>query len=222
MTDVPHVVREWLKFVCRCIFPASDEVDDNQYEMENPLHGTGFLGNVNRTALEIEFGPISTNLVIPGNDNIILTNSPIELDKIREIINTHSIIAEIAERPREKCLICAELIEDTLQKNSVMFKSLGILIWTSQQDEFPTNHFVTVINIDGNEYAIDPTKEQFSREPTVLSDEYVIILADWRKEFREIMRNYIIKYKEYPSSSVAFADVGFKTLFSSKFNGDFM
>lgn len=110
----------------------------------------------------------------------------------REIFDLAAVRSCMVE-PEGKCADVAKVLQRHLQRKGFTPQVRGVLLWKNLSDKSPDNHIVVTLTLQGHNYVIDPTAEQFNCRPMLVPEQ------EWIRRFSRARRTRAIVYHDYPN-----------------------
>lgn len=107
-------------------------------------------------------------------------------------------IQRLMLKPGEACAAAAERVRRLLDMEKVKTNVRALLIWKAAVDTVPKNHIVVLADLDGEQFAIDPTAMQFPGARPAF-----VPIRDWEAMMNRTLAKQAVVYKDYPSVSEA-------------------
>lgn len=107
-------------------------------------------------------------------------------------MSQQKVFTSYTDSPAEKCQAAAVAIWKFLGQKNIAARYGGLLVWeNANEDSFPTNHYVVIATIAGQDIVVDPTQGQFNGGQPMVAP-----IDQWASHFKSIMSDKYVKYKQ--------------------------
>jgi papain fold dermonecrotoxin of polymorphic toxin system len=106
-------------------------------------------------------------------------------------IQTQKEFTSNTSNPAEKCEAAATAIWRLVNGKGMNAQYGGLLVWVdADKDDVPTNHYVVIVTVGGQEIVVDPTQAQFEGGAPMAAPR-----DEWVTRFKSIMKDKYVQFK---------------------------